>query len=169
MTELFKEFQEFRKILCICPCCGDLSRVSDLRLKAKTPVVKTWLDDYEKLSLDLDKKEERFGAREAKLREIAKERGRKEAEKVFKQAISPTFGALKLDPFDIKPILNPVDFIVFNGMNKKESISDIILLSKTCNFPMLSSIRGQIEKLISKNQYEWQVARIDEKGSILFE
>jgi predicted Holliday junction resolvase-like endonuclease len=31
---------------------------------------------------------------------------------------------LKLDPFDVKPILNPIDFVVFKGMNKADSISD---------------------------------------------
>ena len=46
MTEFFKEFQEFRKILCICPCCNDIVRVSDLHLKTKGKVSKTWLDKY---------------------------------------------------------------------------------------------------------------------------
>jgi hypothetical protein len=43
----FEEFQLFRKILCVCPCCGELVRLSDLRLKTKGEVEKTWLDDYE--------------------------------------------------------------------------------------------------------------------------
>ena len=72
MTELFEEFQKFRKILCVCPCCGDLVRVSDLRLKLKGRVVRTWLDDYEKLSLTLDKKEERFDEALAEFREAIK-------------------------------------------------------------------------------------------------
>ena len=70
MTELFKEFQEFRNILCLCPCCGDLVRVSDLRLKAKGPAPTTWLDDYEKKSQAMDKKEENFDEKEQKLREL---------------------------------------------------------------------------------------------------
>lgn len=110
-----------------------------------------------------------FDEREEKFREIAREKGRKEAEKVFNNAISPSFKALKLDPFDVKPILNPIDFVVFKGMNKEESISDIILLSKKYDIPSLNLIRNQIETVILKNQYEWQVARIDEKGNILFE
>ena len=44
---IFTNFLEFRKILCICPCCNNLTRVSDLRLKAKGKVAKTWLDDFE--------------------------------------------------------------------------------------------------------------------------
>jgi len=169
MNELLEQLQEFRKILCICPCCGEIVRVSDLRLKLKGITIKTWLDEYQKTEQNIEKKEERFDEREGKLREIAIEKGRKEAEKVFNKAILPSFRALKLDPFDIKPILNPIDFVVFNGMNKKEVISDIIFLSKEYKIPLLHLIRQQIKKVIEQKKYEWQVARIDENGSIIFE
>ena len=169
MTELFTEFQEFRKILCICPCCSDIFRVSDLRLKVKGAVVKTWLDRYQKEKQEILKKEEGFEAIEEKLREKSREKGRKEAEKVFNNAISPSFKALKLDPFDVKPILNPVDFVVFKGMNKKEVISDILFLSKFYNSPVLNITRKQVETAILNNRYEWQVARITDEGKISFE
>ena len=130
MTELFKEFQEFRKILCVCPCCKDIVRVSDLKLRTKGPAARTWLDDYDKKDLILGKKEERFEEREGKLRELAREKGRKAAAKVFNKAISPAFKSLKLDPFDVKPILNPVDFVVFKGMNKKEEVNEMIFYHK---------------------------------------
>ncbi len=169
MTFLFKEFQEFRKILCVCPCCGELVRVSDLHLKVKGPTLKTWLDDYENKCQILKKKEGKFEEIEGKLRDKAHEKGRKEAQKVFNNAISPAFKALKYDPFDVKPILNPVDFVVFSEMNKKNCVSEIIMLSKKCINPQLNLIRKQVKIAINKNRYDWQVARIDEKGCISFE
>jgi len=169
MIDLFGEFQQFRRILCVCPICGDLVRVSDLRLKTKGPAVRTWLDDFEIKEQRLSKKEELFGEKEGKLREKAREKGRKEAEKVFRRAICPSLKALKLDPFDVKPILHPIDFVVFKGMNKEESISDIMLLSKPYSCPSLNLIRLDIKSAVSKNRYDWQVARIDEKGNIKFE
>ncbi len=169
MSELLTQFQDFRIILCVCPCCGDLVRVSDLRLIAKGPAMRTWLDDHEKQEQEWEKKEEKFEEIEEKLREKAIEKGRMEAEKVFNNAISSSFKALKLDPYDVKPILNPVDFIVFKGMDKEDAVSDIILLSKEYNSSSLNSIRRQIEAAISGAKYEWQVARIDERGNILFE
>lgn len=169
MNELLEQLQEFRKILCICPCCGEIVRVSDLRLKIKGTAIRTWLDKYQKKEQEIEKKEERFDEIEKKLREIAREKGRKEAEKVFNKAILPSFKALKLDPFDVKPILNPVDFVIFKGMNKKEAISDIIFLSKEYKLPSLQLIRQQIQRAIVQKNYEWQVARIDENGKIVFE
>lgn len=169
MTELFKEFQEFRKILCLCPCCGAIVRVSDLKLRAKGPAVHTWLDKYETSSRAMERLEERFDKIKDKLREKAVAKGRKEAQKVFNQAIDTTFKALKLDPFDIKPILNPVDFAVFKGMNKKEAVNDVIFLSKESTNALLNKLRQQVKAAVQKKKYDWQVARIDEQGKIEME
>lgn len=166
---LFEEFQEFRKILCVCPHCGEIVRLSDLKLKTKGKAVKTWLDEYAKKSRDMDIKEENFYEISSKLREKAVAKGRKEAQKVINNAISPEFKALKLDPFDIKPIFNPVDFVVFDGMNSKKQVSNVIFLSQKTHNTLLNGIRKKITEVIKKKQYEWQVARINEQGKIELE
>ena len=79
MNGLLEQLQEFRKILCICPCCGEIVRVSDLHLKLKGTTIMTWLDEYQKKEQDILKQEEKFDEIEEKLREIAKrERQKKE-------------------------------------------------------------------------------------------
>ena len=167
--KLFEEFQQFRKILCVCPACGTIVRVSDLKLKAKGVSIKTWLDEYEAKCRLIDNKEEKFEGIKDELREAAVKKGRKEAEKVFNKAINPTFRELKFDPFDIKPILNPIDFIVFKDMNKKELVNDIIFLSKICSNPILNKLRVQIKNSVEKKKYDWQVARMDKTGGIKVE
>lgn len=169
MNELFPMFLQFRKILCLCPCCGDIVRLSDLRLKTKGPAAETWLDNHEKELFRLEKKIERFENQEEKLREKARDKGRKEAEKVFNKAISPKFRALKLDPFDIKPVLHPIDFVVFKGMNKNDSVNNIMLLSRECKNHILCKLRKHIQNLVLKNKYEWSVARVSDDGKIKFE
>jgi len=168
MSELLEEYQEFRKILCVCPCCGEIVRVSDLRLRAKGPATRTWLDDYEKKEQKLATDEESLDEAEANLREAAHEKGRKEATRIFSKAICPALRALKLDPFDVKPILNPIDFVVFKGMNKNKSVSDIILLSREYKCPPLNLIREQVKNAVAKRHYEFQLARVNEKGQISF-
>jgi predicted Holliday junction resolvase-like endonuclease len=169
MSQLSQEYQLFRKILCICPCCNKLVRVSELKLKAKGKAPRTWLDDYEKSMTAIDGKEEKFEEQEDKLREIAHVKGRSQAEKTIRKAMCPALKALNLDPYDVKPILNPIDFVVFNGMNKDKLVSDIMLLSRKHNCPSLEPIHKQISVAVSKKQYDWQVARIDDNGSIIFE
>jgi len=165
----FEEFQEFRKILCVCPECGEIVRVSDLRLKSKGKVKKTWLDDYEDRSFQMDKKEEEFNEIESKLRRAAVEKGRKAAQKVFNKAIKADLRKLNLDPYDIKPILNPVDYIVFKDMNSKDIISNIVFLSKRLENQNINRLRAQVKNVIEDNNYEWLVARIGNTGQIELE
>lgn len=169
MNSLFEEFGELRKILCICPCCGDIVRVSDLHLKVKKPIVKTWLDTYEAKIIAMNKKEEKFNEKEQKIRDIAVEKGRNEAKKIVNNVVLPIFRKLKLNPFDVKPILSPVDFLVFDGMTDKDKIKNIIFLSKISKINSLNLIRNQIKEIISKKNYTWQVGRIDDLGSLTFE
>ena len=169
MTQLFQEFQQFRKILCVCPCCGNLIRVSDLKLITKGETATTWLDKYEKKELVISNKEERLENVAAKTREAMIEKGRKSAERVFNNSISPSLKSIKLDPYDVKPILNPVDFVVFKGMNKNEHVSEVMFLCMKYNIPTLNILRNQIEDVIAKKEYDIQVARIDEVGKILLE
>ena len=168
MQEFIQTFQEFRKILCVCPCCGNLVRVSDLKLKLKG-AVSTWLDIHERNQQKLEDEMELFESKAGKLREKAIEKGRKRATKAFNNAILPDFRNLKLDPFDIKPIFNPVDFLVFNGMNKRTAINSIIFLSKKSGNHALNQLRKNVENVVYEERYEWQSARIDESGHIKFE
>lgn len=165
---LFEEYQLFRKILVVCPCCGEIHRVSDLRLKSKAKAQKTWLDEYEDKSNKLTEKELAFEEKERELRDAAVEKGRKIAEKAFKKALCPSLKKLKLDPYDVKPIFHPIDFIAFNGMNAQDEVSDITLLARE-QCVLLDPIRKHIKKAICEFKYDWQVARIDDTGNIKIE
>ena len=169
MNSLFEEFAELRKILCVCPCCGEIVRVSDLHLKVKKPIVKTWLDTYEAKIIAMSKKEEKFSEKEKKIRDMAIEKGRNEAKKIVNKVVLPIFRKLKLNPFDVKPVLSPIDFLVFDGMTDKDKIKNIIFLSKISKIEYLNLIRKQIKEIISKRNYIWQVGRIDDLGGLTFE
>jgi predicted Holliday junction resolvase-like endonuclease len=162
------QFHLFRRILAVCPCCGEIHRVSDLHLSAKGKAEKTWLDEYDADSLKLTLKEQAFDEQEEQLREAAKEAGRKQAAKVFQKAICPSLQKLKLNPYDVKPIFHPIDFIAFNGMTDQEEISNILLLARE-QCATLDPIRKQIKKAVDSYKYDWQVARIDDAGNIAIE
>ena len=166
---LFEEFQEMRKILCLCPCCGEIVRVSDLKLKVKGTSVNTWLDDYEKKSRLLDKKEENFEKKEAKLREIAVKKGRDAAEAIFNMSISPEIKKLRLNPHDVEAILHPVDYVAFKGMTAKGEVDDISFLVHPYKNQNLKLLGEQVKKSIIQKKYEWEVVRIADDGKLVLE
>ena len=168
MNELVQQFQDFRSILCVCPCCGDIVRISDLKLRTSGKTSRTWRDKYDRDIQKMVSMEEKFDEMEEGLRKLAHERGRLAAMKVFNNAISPALKKMKYNPFDVKPVFYPIDFLVFNGMNDKESVDDLILLSRQSNSATLNSIRNKVDLAISQENYGWQEARIDEEGKIFF-
>lgn len=162
----FEEFQEFRKILCVCPGCGEIVRVSDLKLTIKGTGTRTWLDDYQTKITQIEKAEENFENRKDTLRKKSVDKGRIEAEKIFNKSISPTFRKLKLNPHDIESILHPVDYVVFKGMTLKNEVSSIDFLSHVSTNKSLQLLREQIKNVIKEKKFEWEIARISDKGKI---
>ena len=169
MNELLGTFRAFRQILCICPCCGEIQRLSDFQLRYKGNVKETWLDEYHHKELLLQKKEDRLAEKENELREKARERGRKKAEQMVTNAISPSYRRLGFNPYDIKPVYHPVDFLVFDGMNSTEQVEKIVLLSKACKNPALNKIRASIKEAVLKKKYDWQVLRATDAGELCHE
>jgi len=170
MNPLLSTFQNFKQILCLCPCCGELHRLSDLHLRARGQVKKTWLDDYSVKEGVLQKREDSFLDKEKKLREIAREKGRKAAEVVFNQSIAPEFKKMGLNPYDIKPVMHPIDFMVFKGMNSSENVvNDIMFLSQKTKNKELNAVRKTVKDTIKRKDYEWKVARVDDNGEMEFE
>ena len=169
MMNMLGVFQSFRRILCFCPHCGEILRLSDLHLKYTGKVPKTWLDEYESKVRRVQKKEEKFDEKEQKLRENAIERGRKKVPILIKKCIYPGLAKLRYDPYDIKAIMHPVDFIVFNGLNEGTEVRDVTFLSKKSSDRKLNLILKSVRKTVDKGNYDWKVARVTTDGNVNFE
>jgi len=161
-------FQSFKRIMCVCPCCGELHRLSDLGLSYQGKAPKTWLDDYECKVDTLQQKEEKFDEKEQKLRNEAAERGRKRVPGMIRKSMEPCLAQLKLNPYDIKLISHPVDFVVFEGLNDND-LSSITFLSKKTPNLQLAALRKEVSRAVEKKEYDWKTARVDSEGKITYE
>jgi len=157
-----------KTVLCICPKCNSLMRLSDLHLRAKGKTPKTWLDSYESKITHLERKEAKFEDQEYEIRERARERGRKRVPYIIKKSIDVKFAKLRYDPYDIKPLLHPIDFVVFNGMNK-DKMKDVVLLSRKTRNKHLLQYHKAIATAVSDKAYDWKTVRISEDGRVEYE
>lgn len=168
-TDLVNVFQSFRTILCVCPHCKDILRLSDLHLRYEGKVPRTWLDTHELKAKRLEKKESSFAEKEQALRDAAVERGRAKVPKMICRCIDKDIASFKYNPYDIKALLHPVDFVVFNGLNDKKELEDITFLSRKTENDILNRIRSSLESAIDKERYEWHVARVSIEGKVELE
>ena len=163
-----ENFNNMKIVLCVCPECNSLMRLSDLHLRSKQKPPRTWLDVYESKISTVERKEDKFDDEESIIREKAIERGRAKVPGIISKSLDDKFAKLKYDPYDIKPLLHPIDFVVFDGMNK-DKMKDVVLLSrKTTNKNLLQFHKG-IARAVDDKAYDWKVIRVSEDGKVEYE
>jgi len=168
-------FQQLKTILCVCPNCRSMLRLSDLNLRDKRKAPTTFLDEYELQERKIDKedekiedKEDEFAEKEKGIKVAAIQRGRSKVLKTVLNSMDDYFTKKKYNPYDIKPILHPVDFVIYEGMNEKK-MNDVVFLSKETDNPYINKLHTSINEVINKELYDFKVARIDIDGSVNFE
>ena len=169
MIDFLDVFQSFRRVLCICPCCGEMMRLSDLHPKYTGKAPRTWLDKYDLRLLSQEKKEKLFKEKESEMREKSIERGRKKVPRLIRKCLCPEFRKLEYNPYDIKAIMHPVDFIVFDGLNDKVELKNVTFLSRETSDQEQNVILESIRKTLDKKNYDWKVSRITMDGKVEFE
>jgi predicted Holliday junction resolvase-like endonuclease len=165
-ADIVQFFALQRRIFGICPECGDFFRLSDCKIFLKTKPVSDWMDEMEAKAKRIDAAEEKLGEQETELREQAREKGRRRALLTVKK-IDPIFAPRRLNPDDAKVVFHPIDYIVFDGMKRAESIRNIVLLDRKAK--RTASVQKSIERVVERGNYEWQTLRIQEDGKVKIE
>lgn len=158
-------FNNFRTILCMCPECSNIMRLSDLHLRSRGKAPRTWLDSYEDKAERLGDEESKFAKEKKIVQEQARHKGQLTAKKLVKKTMSRDLAKLRFDPYDIKPILHPVDFVIFNGMHE-DAVRDILLMSKRTVNPHLARLHRDVESAIKSKSYDWKTVRVSPEGNI---
>jgi len=167
-SDVVKFFALQRQIFGVCPKCEDFFRLSDCKIYLRKKPITDWMDKIKLENERLDKVEERLEERKDELREKAREKGRKLAQLRVKK-VDPIFTPRKLNPDDAKVIFHPIDYIVFNGMKEAESIKNIILLDRKEKGTDHRTLQRSIERVVERENYEWQTMRVQEDGKIKVE
>ena len=71
------------------------------------------------------------------------------------------------DPYDVKAILHPIDFVVFDGMNKGQ-VEDVTLISNKTTNPNMQILHKAIEKAVKSKSYDWKVLHVAKDGEITY-
>lgn len=162
---MIKFFDLQRHIFGTCPKCNNFFRLSDSKIFLKKKPVLDWMDEIELEGQKLDTREQEILEKKKELQKEASEKGRRLAQQSVRK-IDSVFTPRKLDPDDAKVILNPIDYVVFNGMNTAESIKNIVLLDRQTKPPQHRKIQKSIERVIEREKYEWQTLRVGKDGRI---
>ena len=168
MTDFLEFFNYSKTVLCMCPKCDTISRLSEYKLRSSGRAPRTWLDDYELKSQKIDEQEEKYEEQEEKMREKAREKGRAQVPKLVRQSMGQQFAKLKYNPYDIKALLHPADLVVFDGMTNNK-MKSVVFLSKFTPSKYLQVLQKGASKAINNKAYDWKVVRVSQDGQVEIE
>lgn len=163
-SDLVSAFQEFRTIFGICPCCGEVFRLSDVSLYVKGKRPRTIFDELTERGNALDRAEARPDEKEGGLREQAREKGRRLAKRSLRR-IDPVFSGRGIDPQDVKVIFDPIEYVVFDGMNV-DRLRGVMLMDRAPNTATRERIHKSVQGAIRKGNYGWATLRITANGQV---
>ncbi|MEO0075254.1 MAG: Holliday junction resolvase-like protein [candidate division WOR-3 bacterium] len=160
MSRLLDIFQDFQKVLIICPICGEIHRLSELKLFYRGKVKRTWLDIIREKEKRIERAEELLEENWDKIKAKAQEKGRKQIPKLLRKCV-PVICAHGYYPQDLKTLFDPVDFIIFDGMNLKDKVRKVVLFDGPPHDKRREKIQTSLKKVIKKGNYDWYTVKLD--------
>lgn len=159
------DFHEFQNILVVCPGCGEIYRLSELKIFYRGKVKHTWLDNLRAKEQKVERMEEKLEEEREQIKAEAQEKGRKQLPKLLRKCL-PVICAHGYYPQDVKALFDPIDFVVFDGMNLKQKVKQVVLFDGPPADKRREKIQTYIKAAIKKGNYDWHTVKLDDEGRI---
>jgi predicted Holliday junction resolvase-like endonuclease len=153
--------KESRHIFSVCPICGVVHRLSDLQIARKGDYQPDWLDKIDKQQDKLVMVQTDLEEKKKELRLAALERGEATELPKLLQRVAPMFVKWKTNPRDVRTIFNPVEFVVFDGMNG-DGVRSVSLV----HIGGRNSIIRDIERAIERKDCGWKTLQVADDGTV---
>lgn len=162
---LVRALEDFRNILGVCPHCGEVFRLTDIAISYHGRPRRSWLDSLEEDESRVARAEERFQEKLGAIREEARERGRRQLPRLLRKA-EPIFSCRGYFPQDAKALFDPVDFLIFDGMNRRARVDRVVLFDGPADSRARERVQRSIERAVRAGNYGWDTIRLGKDGRI---
>lgn len=138
-----------------CPCCGEPVLLKDAGL--------FYLDDFSSEAEKLyQQKVVQCKIREKEIQEERKAISRRSETATttinigfILERIAPSMGGFPFNHNDCRSLFEPIDYIIFEGLNKKNSVSKILFTEIKTGKANLTKKEKEIRDLVEKKQVVW--------------
>jgi predicted Holliday junction resolvase-like endonuclease len=157
--------QDFKRILGVCLCCGEVFRLTDLMIAYRARPSVTWLDRLEANEERQQRAEDKFAEDERQIRAQAMERGRQPLPRLLREA-EPVFACRGYFTHDVKPLFDPIDYVIFDGMNASPAVTRVVLFDGPALGHTRERVQRSIQRALEAGNYEWKTVRMGKGGRI---
>ena len=139
-----------------CPCCGEPILLKDAGL--------FFLDDFSPEAVKLyQQKLKECRIREKEIREERKAISRRSETATttinigfILERIAPTMRDFRFDRNDCRSLFDPIDYIIFEGLSKKNSVSKILFTEIKTGKARLNDHQKEIRSLVERKRVTWE-------------
>lgn len=172
MNILVQTIDGIQEVLAVCPCWGEIFRLVEGKFifPQKQPKACEYLElvalegRLSNIEERLTSAEKRFKEKLQAQREKLTEMGRRLAKKKLKK-IDPTFSAKGIDPQDVKVIFNPVEHLIFHGLNSEEGVGSVEFVSRAPESRAEEAIVESIDRTVRNGDVEFETLHMRDDGS----
>ena len=159
-SELLNFYKIQHEIFGICPNSKQFFRLSSCRIYTTKKPEHDWLKIIEDKQNKIELLVKRFHEQESERLNIE---GKRQADKIIRK-IDKIFRPKKLNPNDSFGIFNPIDFVVFDGMDKGK-VKRVLLLD-SYKKSTERDLQDSIKNVVKQKKYKFQTLRIDDNGRV---
>lgn len=172
MNVLLQTIDGIQALMAICPCCGQIFRLVEGKFifPQKRPRPCEYLeligvegrlsDDEKRLASAEERFEERLEGQRQKLTELGRRRAKKKLKK-----IDPTFSAKNIDPQNVKVIFDPVEYLIFHGLNSDDGVDLVEFVSRSPHNRRQEAILRSIDRTVGEGAVEFETLHMRDDGS----
>ena len=156
-SKLIRDLKTAKTLLAECPLCRDRFPLSDATLfdglGSMPPDVKPLCD------VKLEELKERFDKLKAKMTRATEGAEKKAIEvgigKVVEKIV-PNWKAFSFEPPDCRPLFEPIDYIVFDGMTKRQEVESIVFMDIKTGKSRLSKNEKLIREAVESGRVRYR-------------
>lgn len=163
-NSLSKSFHEMNSVLGLCPCCGELFRLPEAGPYLKGKKVETIIDKLYAELRRVERSEERLDVMEEELRAKARTKGQAAAKRKLRK-IDPVFSGVGIDPQDVKVIFDPVEFVVFDGLNAGE-VKQVKFMGHHPTSKAQEKVQQSLVSAIDAGNLDFKTLRVNGDGQV---
>jgi len=157
-------FEAQRNLFGICPHCQTLFRLSDVKISYEQRFPKDWYDRLLEQEKKIQDQQTRIEQTLKDIKERTVERTRKLHLPQMLMRADPIFTPLGYYPQDVKAIFDPIDFAIFDGMNKDGNVRRVVLMDEHSRDEQIQRVQSSVETAIRKGRYGFQSVRLTKTG-----
>lgn len=172
MNFLVQTIDGIQEVLAICPCCGEIFRLVEGKFifPKQRPKTCEYLD-LVALEGRISDEEERLSSAEARFAEKLQAQrqglvdlGRRQAKKRLK-AIDPIFSAKDIDPQDVKVVFDPVEYLIFHGLNSQHGLDFVEFVSRAPTSKLHEDMVESIDQSVRAGHVGFETLHMRDDGS----